>query len=672
MPPITISDFSNLAAGIKDSQSLKVTDSGNLAKTHIFTFQSRKREAINAFVGALRNQFGDNIANMLDQTKLSGLKAAGKPLTARLVKDFISQAAQAKYNEQQEAIRTREQAAIDTNNRAAVNKFLSGEDPKNSLDKAVDEFCAKFKVTHEGDKAALKENLRNVLTQEAQRGGYYGPMRPEDFQRGIATGNSLVTGYCSLEDLAPPSPGALRDMMRLEDSLKELGLDGKARERALGGGALGEMRKIQPEGDLTLQTVYKALMKDDPPAGLSEAKLAGALKTFCSYDKAVWPSIRQMTGTVANTFKTILTAQDGRAVADLLNSLAFSMRSTTSLNPKFVRGFAGADEGFFTAAQTLAMRMGLLKLMDGDKPATFQALTRPGPFRDMLYDLARDQSEEGGNVRQALDWFKGGLAGILPDGTLAKLDPQDIRERDLSLPRQREILGEGNYTVRGAEGAMPGLAGLNAALRRDMPAMQDYLHGFAGRLLRQEHGSSGELGLSTQFHKDFHRDGVFVNGRYYSPKPVTNADPTARGTATSAQDFIDLFPDARTAVLLSRLATQSMRVNVQGDTISAAPKATQDMLEHLLLNPLLVFKEHSAIEQNTRIDTLNAAQGQYRVTGFFARATTNPNSGVERFMYEIAVDVNLGAPGADPPPEPTVENTRLDWLIRGREAAPGE
>ena len=386
-------------------------------------------------------------------------------------------------------------------------------------------------------------------------------------------------------------------------------------------------------------------------------------------DAALVPVMTQMASTVASAFGAILEARNGNEVRELLSYLSISMRSATTLNPDFAD--RGAD--FFTPAHLLAMRMGLVNLMGEDDPQVFaRALIRPGPFRDMLHGAVNHPDEMTNTfIRNVLGWFNGGMTRVLPDEMLMQtLNSYEVRERDLSLPRQREILGEGVYVARGAEMAVPALAGLNRSLARDMPAIREDIRAQAETDLRQGPGNNAraDSGLSQQFVVDYQRGGVFVHGRHYNPRPAAQAG----GTGTTEQDFISLFPDARTAGLLSNLAAQNLPAMV----FTALMRDHQLMIEHSVASQSLASAGDAdgRRQQNMRIDTLDAEQGRYRVSALLSLASNDPASGVERYLQEVSVDVNLGAPGLDESsrPPPSVEAVHVDVLLRGREVVPGE
>jgi len=407
-----------------------------------------------------------------------------------------------------------------------------------------------------------------------------------------------------------------------------------------------------------------ARIADQVPEAQRGAFVRGCLELSLIPDETLLPAIGQMAGTAAHVFGAILNAKNGREAVELMDALGQSMRSATNLNPDF----AGKNNEFFEPAKQLAVRLGLIQRMGRDEPEAFaRALARPGPFRDMIHDL--DTTKVGSIASGVHASFLGGITGLLNSKTASLF--YEVCERDLSLPRQREILGEGNYVARGAAVAVPELAGLNRALRQEMPTLREFIRARAEQDLRLGPGNDNgtkagrrlESGLSEQFRFDYERDGVFVDGRYYHPKD----------TGTTELDFIALFPDSHTAGLLSNLAAQNLPGLAQDAMVKALQPETRNvLLRHTLGTPGLA--DRLLQQQNTRIETLDAYLGRYRLTGFFGTSANNPDSGVERFMYEVSVDVNLGAPvtGEGRRLEPRVEKVHLDLLIRGRETIPGE
>jgi hypothetical protein len=422
------------------------------------------------------------------------------------------------------------------------------------------------------------------------------------------------------------------------------------------------LEQVQAERQRALDEFYdqRNAAAGRVPPGLRAAFARGCLELGLVPDAALLPSTLQMADTVTHVFGAVLKAKDWSEVEGLLRDLHVSMISTTSLNPDF----EGREAGFFTPAEIMATRLGLARLMGDDNPQAFVlALNRPGPFRDALHDVASDPGEGKEHARQALTSLKNAMAGILPEDTRSLFDPANaVRERDLSLPRQRAILGEGVFAANGALG----LDRLSQNLAREMPAIKQHIRGDAQRfLVKGPKGARFDNGLSEQFNKDFTRGGIFVDGRFHHPDPVTSSI----GTGTSMDDFIALFPDPQTAGLLSNLAAQQLPGFLSAAMMSgvASQGTSHDFLNSTVMSIIMANEAVSQVQTDYFIETLDADKGLYRVSSLSTASTDEPASGIERYMYEVSVDVNLGAPGADPRPSPSVSNVNVDVLFRGRE-----
>jgi len=310
------------------------------------------------------------------------------------------------------------------------------------------------------------------------------------------------------------------------------------------------------------------------------------------------------------------------------------------------------------------MRMGLRELMGQEGPDTFASgLARQGgPFRDMLYTLAKEPFVKGQDAISACMWFVSAMKDVFSPATLARLDMGAIRERDLSIARQREILGD-EFVTRGAGVALPALKELNKTLPGDMPGIRDYILSDAQEMLLNGPDRSRDIsGLSKQFMLDYMRSGVYVNGKHHDLKN------------TSAQGFLNLFPgDPYAAEKLSNLAHQGLPALIMNGMAKPALQrqaGNQVFLANCIANPDLLRLGTKI--GDLCINSLDPGLGVYRVSATIYTPSSNPASSVERVMYEISVDVNLGAPGANPRPAPIVQNVQADFLVRGREEVPGE
>ncbi|MDR1110995.1 MAG: hypothetical protein LBP92_09960 [Deltaproteobacteria bacterium] len=1016
MSSITMNDFSRLvgqtATADGEATFLKVSD-GKLSQTgsvgNFFTTQSTRRETIDAFVGALRSEYGDNIANMINNTAISALRDSGKPLSARMVQDLNSLA-------------QIEQNKLGAHNQEVVKAFLSAKGPENTFDVAMGQLLDNYAVASAQDRDSLREKVHDFLLSKANLNAFHAkPLTAADLQRAFDRVAPEFTGItlAHKSGLVKGLPGSLMDRMRLADmGLSRADDNNCTIERAFG--ALDIMRQIQPEGEITPETVYRALFKEAPPDGLEGNNLVEAIETryvqdmeallaragkgdkdvtkakaslinqwstwipserldslvehpdtvtakdvagfaaqswsgrslasaksavtkdccrngittpgqpaptfsfqlpdgkggtktesvkigkgpdftfandadkakylkgekntlsdhlvelaekFCGPDcteeqltnvllcmgqatllplrhavglagvvfdehasvsvsfsrqpngvvqanfsspseirdtkgsfsmslsigkdgniaitefeiapplsvrqeraleaknariidafkmaepfralddspdglfaqisplalkfdpearieprfwtnidstigqriekmagentqpltleqivairdgavneffakleqaagqvpedqRAVFlrgclelgevpdqellPAMGVMAGNVTNIFEAILEAKTGNEVRDLLSDLYTSMSSFM-----FDPDYAGKGADFFAPAHLLAMRLGMMELMDGDNPEGFaMALSRPGPFRDMLHSVADGTNEGNGIIQQALNWFNGGMAQVISYETLTvTLNPHEVRERDLSLSGWRGSLGEGVFVAR-LDNSMPKLAGLNQGIQHDMPAMKEHIRATAETDLREvlDEKEFTESGLTIQFVKDYVRQGIFVDGRYHDPSPTTSH----RGTGTSEDEFIALFPNPQAAKQLSKLATQALPgIAMQAMQLKCSKETSEGIVENCLANPDLLKPANKIT--NLSIETLDANQGRYRLSAHYSVSSSNPKSPIEAFIFEVSVDVNLGDP---PLPLPTVDDAHLDMIISGRD-----
>jgi hypothetical protein len=373
------------------------------------------------------------------------------------------------------------------------------------------------------------------------------------------------------------------------------------------------------------------------------------------------PAIMNMIGPARGTFEALLGAHSGHEARRLMCALQVFMLEATMHNKDFAgKGFNMDD---FAPPLVLAMNLGLRELIGQETSDAFaQALTRQtGPFRDMLYDLAHDTMEKQQDALHACLWLQSATEEIFSPETAGRLDMGAIRERDLSIARQREILGD-EFVTRGAGVALPGLKELNKTLPGDMTGIRGYIFSNAQEmLLNGPSRGRDSSGLSNLFIMDYMRSGVYVNGKHHN---LEN---------TGAQGFINLFPEQYAAEKLSNLAHQALSALIMGGmTIPDLQKQAENpVFEANCIGNTDLMLLGTKIN-DLRIDSLDQDMGVYRLSAFICTPSSNPASSVERVMYEVSVDVNLGAPGANPRPATTVQNVQADFLVRGREVAPDE
>jgi hypothetical protein len=338
----------------------------------------------------------------------------------------------------------------------------------------------------------------------------------------------------------------------------------------------------------------------------------------------------------------------------------------------------GKDEAI--ALQSTALRMALHTLADqmGGGELGMSCLAEAlcqkcGPFSDMLYDLAHASAEDerASPLKGLCELLRVEIANKVSPEMAAHFDPGEIRERNLSLARQREILGKEKFITRGAHTDI----NLNETLSRGMTAVCEYVCADAQKEIRKYlptdsmNPEDPDWSMRDVFLIDIRRNGIIVNDRFLPPGKEVAENETA---------FIAQFPDRRTAVVLSTIANQvlpSIFINALGRVpgrqgMSQEPGAAQatkegDVLTNAMRMDKALFGGESP--QSVRIDSLGG--NRYRVS--YAQAKIAGNNGhvspndTERFLTEVSIDVVVGNP-------PTVENARGDLLLRGREAVPGE
>ena len=776
--PINLNSFVQAAQQANADTTLKISGDGVRQTGSVgsfFTLASTHRESMAGFIGALRSQYGDSIANVAS-SMLQGSMTAGKPLKAYMVTDLLklAQSEQTRYQ---------------------VDAFIRGADPGHNLDSALDGLCARH--AREG----ISPENREILKQQAAgilRGHAFDQtVSPESLTRDISEGSWGISEIAGILRSRNPQyanqPGTTEDKIQL---CRLLGCCPDAINLALR--QLTAMRAVQPQRPLSPQTVWRAVF-DEPlpealaanPAGLGQAarekinaataaRIGRARDAHNDAQDLLTPErlLADIHGK-AQTRSPGVTIQP-QALADLASRvdrkiMAAASDSDNNLSmeqiqgardaeinaffrrldeaaaqvpenrrPAFVRaclesGLAPKPEVARNAAQLsgdsmgmvreifkadsganvrqtlddlnrltgdawgelrgqtrhlppeqqldaddqgnlihLALLMNLDEIMGAANPESLAlGLARPGgPFRDALYDCRRVSSQLIMAYR-----LQSALISRLPETGAKRLEQAlnhgNIRERDLSLARQREIFGPGVFEVRGAsltesvrqmgftEALVPSLTQARSAIEARMMtnAGKDLREGIPedkapGRLTTPEQLAARAAHLSTGFILDFPRGGVYVDGRYHHP-----ASPPA-GTNTSMMDFIALFPNPRAAGFISNLLSQSLPGLTLDAQMFATTGAAQAFFQVTQTDPVFTDGRVKII-QDFRVDTLDAAAGRYRLSAQFHKIAAEDEAEVDRFMSETTLEVTLSDP-------PTVDSARIDFLLRGREPGPGE
>jgi hypothetical protein len=293
----------------------------------------------------------------------------------------------------------------------------------------------------------------------------------------------------------------------------------------------------------------------------------------------------------------------------------------------------------------------------------------------MLYDLAHEEKTDlNFRQRNLCSLIQVEIMDLVPPEAAARFDPGEINERNLSLAHQRQILGEGQFITRGAHTDI----NLNEILHRDMHAICDYVCAEAekeiqGHLPTDVTDPNDERWVvRDQFLADIRRAGIIVND-HFLPPGKTNAE--------NNKAFVDLL-DRRSAVVLSMVANQVLpliltealryvpgRQNAPQGLGAAQATSEGNVLDDAIwVDPALMGVGSDS--KSVRIDSLgdNRFRVSYSVTKIASNNGEVSPNGAERSLTEVSIDVVMG----NPPALPTVENARVDLLLRGYAAVPGE
>jgi hypothetical protein len=492
----------------------------------------------------------------------------------------------------------------------------------------------------------------------------------------------LETTRARAEALCPDlrrSPSATLDLAKR--------IRGKIVDAAVNAAAPLTMEQVQTRFDAEIDAFFTRI--EAGAANVPDDRRAAFLRASLELSLTLPPALAQAAGQLAGSgthlLRALFSARSGAEARDALENLDALVQGV-SRAVVIDDAEVGEDELMTMQAISLLMSLEEMGLSEGDAlDAAVNSLTRQGsPCRDALYDLLRiagsdspddDVALTAGKLAKACATRIAAGNSDAAQNVLQRLSPQSIRERDLSLARQRELFGPGGFEARGgslsssaerATGQRPP-EDIGRALSRHMQSMeaqclkkaQDLLS--FGTIVSGEQRSDPDLPLDEQFSKDYARDGVFVDGRYYSPKTPP------QGTGTSEADFIALFPNPEHARQLSRLMNQTLHANMIITAFEAPELKLREGGPGLFMMASLDdpgLKDGGKNVQSTRVETLAAAAGRYRILGEF-QTISRRDDGPERLLTGVVMEVALGD-------QPRVESVRLDYLLRGREVVPGE
>ncbi len=242
----TLQDFSLAAAQATDSSKIKVSGQ-EVKSTRLPTWASTNHAAMTAFIAAIRSELGSTIADATE-TRLHTILGNDRPLTARLVRESIDDAvrmAQTRLN--------------------ARDKFLSDIDPQHGFTSAFDQAVAPLRGRLD-DKGLAQ--LRDAMKQELI--GHF-PPEANDAGNPAALASYMISrsvklyGCCSMLDLPIAGQGGVRS-----GDLVSLGLlmGNNVKYAGVLCQFLPSLRALQPQGELTPETIWQSLFNEPLPEGV--------------------------------------------------------------------------------------------------------------------------------------------------------------------------------------------------------------------------------------------------------------------------------------------------------------------------------------------------------------------------------------------------------------------
>lgn len=256
-----LQQFTNLAASVSEKSTIRAGDKG-LSATKLHTWASTNRASMEAFMSALKAEFGDTIADAASVQLKTLTNGGEKPLKAWMVRQTVDN-----------AIR---QVHANINVR---DKFISGIDPEKSLENAVGKLCDKYEVRDPEVRARAVETARDELNRTAVLGKH--ELTSESMTNKLefmtlATTNAIVD-FGRNPPVVAETKGANTEKF---DILAMLNGQDDVRMAALN--FIPQCRLVQPEGAISKETLWMAMAETKMPSDVTDAdfgpRLAEAFK----------------------------------------------------------------------------------------------------------------------------------------------------------------------------------------------------------------------------------------------------------------------------------------------------------------------------------------------------------------------------------------------------------
>ena len=233
-----------------------------------FAGSEARRATVEAFKRSIIREYGQTVGDALSP-RLDTLCAQGKSLKASVIQDFLRDAAAAKEQ-------------LGQINRTSVHAFCNGDLPGHGVNEALDAFYA----AHPRLTPALRDDMRELVLAQLQTFGVLDDQNLNDPFKlfdDVSQGKlpCMIDMMAACGELPESAFYPYRDLMergvdRPRDVAWLANFAGSLFTLSLMAEKLPEMRALQPEGLLTLETAWRVCFGEDVPQAVLD-KWPGAV-----------------------------------------------------------------------------------------------------------------------------------------------------------------------------------------------------------------------------------------------------------------------------------------------------------------------------------------------------------------------------------------------------------
>lgn len=246
---ITLADFSKIASMAGDDNAKIKVSGDTLKSTKLPVWASTNHKSMSVFLDTIKKELGPAVADMAS-AQLHAKLGEDKPLTVRAVRETL-----------EDIVR------LTQKNLNVRDKFLSGIDPQHSFDESfvrmADEYGFKGKLSDSAMaslKNAVKEDFLQHFSLVSAQGGNLQKMEEFASKRCSLTAcirNFTETGMSKAYGALDADVVSLAKLLKISSCYSGVLLQ-----------SLQQMRQIQPEGELTAETVWKTLFNEPLPKNM--------------------------------------------------------------------------------------------------------------------------------------------------------------------------------------------------------------------------------------------------------------------------------------------------------------------------------------------------------------------------------------------------------------------